>query len=397
MSDRDDDARLTPPPVALAIAAIGRQGAALLFALALVLAPASIALAAPVSGTEPVVSEPPRVLDTLPREAYEPHLEERAVEWETWDYAFWFPDGHRLLAQFRVTSAGPGRHHGVVVGIVVRPDRTTTLIRNSRPRGEWRFETRGDEVRLSLHRHDFVIGHERHRLRLQNRKGRFEIEAEATTPSVVLGPVRYARDERFELTLLAPRLRCRGVLQLTGEPALTLRDGWGIASHALSTLPDHRQALSALALHTFDAPEQVSALAFAAPHGRGQESFGWLLVSRVGRPLEVVSHFERHWGGAVREAEPPNYLWPRSVQLASAGGPTVQATISLLPIARFDLLSWIENALVRFVAGRVSHPVQYLFDADYTLRIGAEGQTPPRAGRGLALLSILNQPRAQWP
>ena len=79
--------------------------------------------------------------------------------------------------------------------------------------------------------------------------------------------MRYARDERFELTLVAPRLRCRGVLQLPGEPGLTLRDGWGIASHALSTLPDHLQALSTLALHTFDAPEQVSALAFAAPRG----------------------------------------------------------------------------------------------------------------------------------
>jgi hypothetical protein len=369
----------------------------LAIALALALTPVSMALAGPGPGADPLESDPPRVLDALPRGAYEPHLDERAVLTETWDYVFWFPDGHRLLAQFRITSAGPGRHHGVVVGIVVRPDRSATLFRNSRPRGEWSFETRPDEVRLSLHNHDFLVGQRRHRLRLQNRKGRFEIEAEATTPSVVLGPVPYAPDERFELTLLAPRLRCRGVLQMPGEPALALRDGWGIASHALSTLPDHLQALSTLALHTFDAPEQVSALAFAAPRGRGQESFGWLLVSREGRPLEVVAHRGRRWGGAVREAESPHYLWPRSLQLTGEDGLQAGATVSLTPIARFDLLTLIENPVVRFFAGRVSHPVESLFDADYTLRAGAETQATPRTGRGLALLSILNQPRTQWP
>jgi hypothetical protein len=366
-------------------------------ALALALAPAPLALAFPGPGAEALVSGPPRVTDMLPREAYEPHLDERAVVWETWDYVFWFPDGHRLLAQFRITSAGPGRHHGVVVGIVVRPDRAATVLRNSRPRREWSFEARPDEVRLSLHTHDFVVGRRRHRLRLKNRKGRFEIEAEATTPSVVLGPVWYGPGERFELTLLAPRLRCRGVLQLPGEPALTLRDGWGIASHALSTLPDHLQAQSTLALHTFDAPEQVTALAFAAPRGRGRESFGWLLLSREGRPLEVVKHFGRLWGGAVREAEPPHYLWPRSLQLTGEDGRQGGAAVSLTPIVRYDLLTWIENPVVRFLAGRVSHPVERLFDADYTLRVGDEAHALPRVGRGLALLSIQNQPIPQWP
>ena len=367
-------------------------------AVALTLASGSTSLAGPAPGPlPPLVSAAPRVVDALPRDAYEPHLAERAIEWETWDYVFWFPDGHRLLAQFRVTSAGPGRQHGVVVGIVVRPDRSTTLIRNSRPRGEWRFEAQADEVRLSLHTHEFLIGRERHRLRLKNRMGRFEIEAEATTPKVVLGPVRYAGGERFELTLLAPRLRCRGVLQLKGEPALELRDGWGIASHALSTLPDRLQAASTLALHTFDAPEQVSVLAFAAPRGRGQQSFGWLLVSRAGRPLQVVSRFGTRWGGALREGEPPHYLWPRSLELTAAGGLPAQATIALTPIARFDILSWIDNALVRLLAGRLSHPVQRLFDADYSLRLDADERATPRLGRGVALLSILNQPRAQWP
>ena len=49
------------------------------------------------------------------------------------------------------------------------------------------------------------------------------------------------------------------------------------------------------------------------------------------------------------------------------------------------------------MAGRVSHPVEQVFDADYTLRLGTEPDVTRLAGRGLALLSILNQPRAQWP
>jgi hypothetical protein len=282
--------------------------------------------------------------------------------------------------------------------MVVLPDRTTRLIRNSRPRDEWSYELAEDEVRLSLHTHRFSVGQRRHRVQLRNRHGRFEIEAEATTPSVELGPVRYSRDDRYELALLAPRLRCQGFVQFPGEAAVTLGDGRGIALHALSTLPNHRQALAVAALHSFDQPTQLSMLAFAAPRGSGQESVGWLLVSREGRSVEVVPSFDRRWADATRDRDEPNYLVPRTLQLSSGRPPSLEARVSLRLVERFDLLSWINSAIGRFLAGRVSHPVQYLFDADYELRVAAEPRTPPITGRGFAMLSILNQPRAQaWP
>lgn len=315
------------------------------------------------------------------------------MEWESWDYAFSFPGGWRLLAQFQITNAGPGRRHGLVTAVIVEPDGSTRLLRNSRPRERWRWETSADQVRVELHTHLFAMGPARHELSLRHRMGRFEVTALPAAPAVDLGRVSGPGGSAFELAVLASRLRARGSVQLPGRPALELRDGWGVASRSRSTVPVHRQMLGSVALHTFDPSAQISLFALAPPEP-GQP-FGWLLLVREPGTVEVTRAVERHWSGAVREDESPRYSTPRWLDLRTGSG-LAEAHVRLQPLARYDVLGWIQNRIVRWLAGRVSHPVQYVFEADYALRAGPRpGETA--SGRGLLLLSILDQPRAEWP
>jgi hypothetical protein len=355
---------------------------------------AVLAFAAPARAQSArVTTMVPRVVDVAPLSDYRPHLDDRALEGEVWDYACWFPSGHRLFAQFQVTNAGPGRQTGLVAGIVIFPDQTTRLIKNSRPRAEWSFDVRGDEVTLSLARHVFEIGPRRHHVHIEGRTDRFDFEAQATLPAVLMGPVRYGDRDTYDMSVLAPRFRVTATVQVAGKSPITLTDGWGVALHSTSTLPDQQQALAIARFHTFDQPTQISMFAFTVPGERGGGRVGWLLAIRDGR-IDLAPVFDRQFGGEVKETEDPGYSSPRTLWLKGSALSGIEASTSLTLAARFDIIDWINTALGRFVARRRFHPVEYVFDAPYELKTSAGTTT----GQGLALLWILNQPRgAPWP
>ncbi len=337
----------------------------------------------------------PQVIGTAPRSLYSPHLDDRRVTQETWDYVFWFPSGHRLLAQFQVTDSGPGSRMGLVAALIVFPDKTTRLIKNSRPRGEWQQQVSGADVRLTLVRHVFEFNAARHRIHIEgdSQPAAFDVDAEAISPAVSLGTVRYpgGRDW-YEMAILAPRVRATATLRLDGRPPVTLGGGGGIVLHSTATLADYNQALSVFRLHTFDKPVETSLISFLAPDGRNGTPVGWLLLMRDGQPPEIRRAADRQYSEFVKEREDPGYTSPRRVQIRGTG---VDTTVGLSLFARLDIVGWINSALGRFVARRFFHPVQYLFDGRYELRVGSDA---PVAGTGFGLLWILNQPKTpSWP
>ena len=335
--------------------------------------------------------EPSQILGTPVVSSYRPHLDERAIEGETWDYVFWFPSGHRLIVQFQITNAGPGRHAALLAALVVFPDHTTRLIKNSRPSGEWHFDVRGNDVRLSLVRHVLDVGPSEYRVHVESEGGpRFDVTARAVVPAVRLGPVRYAGKDRYDLVVLAPRVQCTATLEADGKTA-ALTDGGGIVLHSDSTLADYDQALNVMRLHTFDRPLQSSLLSFVPPE-RGAAPVSWLLLMRDNQPPEVVPMPGRRFRDLVKEPEDPGYASPRRVEIAS-GDRLVDARVSLSLIGRFDIINWINTAFARFIARRFYHPVQYLFDASYDLNVGSGTSRTAVSGKGFGLLWILNQPK----
>jgi hypothetical protein len=359
-----------------------------------VLCVALVAAALPVSVVGQMRAEPAQLLGTPPVSSYRPHLDDRAIDGETWDYVFWFPSGHRLIVQFQITNAGPGRRTALLAALVVLPDHTTRLVKNSRPNGEWRSEVSGNDVRLSLVRHVLNIGPVEHRVHVDSDgvPARFDVVARAIVPAVRLGSVHYSGSDRYDLLVLAPRVQCTATLEIDGGPPLTLTGGGGIVLHSDSTLADYDQALSVMRLHTFDRPLQSSLLSFVPPE-RGAAPMSWLLLMRDNQPPEVVAMPGRAFGDLVKEREDPGYTSPRRLEIAAAGDDPVAARVSLSLVGRFDIISWINTAIGRFLARRFYHPVQYLFDASYELHAGSGASQTSVSGKGFGLLWILNQPK----
>jgi hypothetical protein len=279
--------------------------------------------------------------------------------------------------------------------MIVFPDKTTRLIKNSRPREEWSYEVRNTEVHVSLVDHVFDIGAARHRLHIESRVARFDVDAESVTPAVVLGPVHYADRDRYELTVLAPRVRCTATFHLEGQAPIALTGGGGIALHSVSTLPDWDQALNVTRLHTFDRPVESSYLSFSVPGRRSGQSVGWLLTMSEGGPIDVARTVDHQYSDLVKDRENPGYMSPRRVHVTGRDARAVDATHSLALVGRFDILGWINTALGRFVARRFFHPVQYLFDTDYELHVGSGTDRTTVSGRGFGLLWILRQSREE--
>jgi hypothetical protein len=150
--------------------------------------------------------------------------------------------------------------------------------------------------------------------------------------------------------------------------------------------------LNVMRLHTFDRPLQSSLLSFVPP-GRTTVPMAWLLLMRDGQPPDVTAMPRREFADLSKEQEDPGYTSPRRVQFTAAGAFQVDGQTSLSLIGRFDMVSWINTAIGRFMARRFYHPVQYLFDTSYELHAGSGGEGPSTTGKGFGLLWILNQPK----
>jgi hypothetical protein len=118
---------------------------------------------------------------------------------------------------------------------------------------------------------------------------------------------------------------------------------------------------------------------------------------RQGRGV-VTPIARREYDGFVRETETPRYRSPRALRATGAAPHAMEATLSLSLAARFDIISWINTAIGRFLARRIFHPIQYVFDVQYALRTASAESAPVTGTNGVALLWILNQPKdALWP
>ncbi len=114
--------------------------------------------------------------------------------------------------------------------------------------------------------------------------------------------------------------------------------------------------------------------------------------------VNVAPIARREYGGFVKDAEEPGYSSPRSLHVVGEPSHPLEATLALSLAARFDIISWINSAIGRFLARRIFHPIQYVFDVEYDVRTPAGGATSVHGTNGVALLSILNQPKnAVWP
>ena len=75
-------------------------------------------------------------------------------EWysEGWDQIFYFEDGSLLATQMTILNLGFGSHHAGVFTMLVTPDGTKTIIKQSRSNREWEFADNTLDIQIANHR-----------------------------------------------------------------------------------------------------------------------------------------------------------------------------------------------------------------------------------------------------
>ncbi|HLA76886.1 MAG TPA: hypothetical protein VJU18_04820 [Vicinamibacteria bacterium] len=334
----------------------------------------------------------------LAPDQYRPRFDPGGQAWESWEYAFRFPNGYTLLAQFQISNLGLGSHRGLVVGIILGPDGRSTLIKNGRARDSWTYEAPGQGCTLKIAKHVLSLEPPRHRLHVQNSQGEFTVEAESLTPSLRAGRIRLDASRFYDLTVLAPRLKARGSARFPGGPLLDLGEGVGVALRSYSNLADYQQAASVFRFHSFDPGVQLSLAEITTTAKHGSERLGFLWMVRGSRVVFRSYDVDRRFTLTRRDAAGPGYPVPQALTLgAGRPDPAVSGQAKLELRRRDDLLGWLDSALVRFVVRQFSHPVQYVFDAEYAFDVETGGVREKLTGRALALCSILNHPRKDRP
>jgi hypothetical protein len=171
-----------------------------------------------------------------------------------------------------------------------------------------------------------------------------------------------------------------------------LGEGTGIMVQTRSNVADYDRALAMFAFHSLDGPAGLSYLEFTDAQAR--ERLGLLLLVEEGHVSAWPGPVARSYEGLAAEATSPKYPLPSAFTLASAD---VVGRGALRLLRRDDLLAQISSPIFRFVMRQVTHPVQYVFSADYRFSVGRGGNTRMLSGSGLASLAILNPPPASRP
>lgn len=358
---------------------------------------------APVVADEPPLrfTDGPRTLEALPASLYQPAFLTDGDASETWDYAFYFEETrHLLLAQFMVTNLGPGDHRGAALGWILPADGEPGIVRNSRKRSEWSLDVTADAMRMGVGNHVLQIEHPRHVVQVNHgKRGTFQLEATASTPPFRLGRIDYGRGEFLDLALLAPRLRAHGMVQMPGQPAVTLRDGVGVALYRGTTVAERDRMVGALRFDSFQGDRQVSLFELTASKSRAHQRLAALLVLQ-GASIEYhATGFERQFIDVAREAEQPGYPLPGGFAFRHvAGDRRVVGQADLELLRRDDVLSFVNGGLTRFFARMSlrSRPVGYRFRADYDLDLRLGDEASRAAGVGLATLTLVNAPPPGW-
>lgn len=336
--------------------------------------------------------EPFQIFDGLPVSAIAPRLMNDGEAWESWDYLFYFDNGYRLMCQFQITNQGPGKHRGIAIGLIVAPDGRVALLKNGRSRKNWTFDISSNSVNLSIAKHRLSIQHPYHRIHMENSRGRMEIEAISTLKPIAPGRIHYRDDKFYHLLFMAPRMKIKATIQFPGEPEVNLGEGQGFAIYSYSNKNDFKQASAWLRFTTFNESLNLIYWEMVYTRERRYQYVPFLLISRDRDILYLSSQPNRTYFGFHKDKEKPHYVIPSGLNLeAHSENISVRGSVRFKPRHRFDLLNWIDSGVVRFLVKRSTHPVQYLYESDYTFDIVLEGKTMHLKGAGFARMAILNK------
>jgi hypothetical protein len=265
-----------------------------------------------------LVLEPPQSV-TVPAKAYQPHYLMGNNLSEIWDYRLSFPNGYLLNCRFMITSFGPGERTGLVLLYILPPKGNTVVIKNSRKWRDWKDQTTSGGPQFTIAKNSLRVDLPNHRLHIENEKGTLDLELMNTVEPFNPGRILYSPQDWYDLTLVAPRLKASGSLELPNQEPVALENGRGTATHIVSNIPDNRQTVSVFRFDSFDASTEFSVYELTTTETHRFQRIGFLTTFQNDRIAIHSKDFTRKFPDLVPDSNYKDYLVPRSFTLDHTG------------------------------------------------------------------------------
>jgi hypothetical protein len=287
---------------------------------------------------------------------------------ETWDFAFVFESGERLLLRFVLTNLGPGERNAAAVWHWI--DRSGAVVEydNGQRKGGWSLEQDNRVVHIK----SSVLDLRRPTLRVRMTKKRAQIDLAIELPAAPLH-VAIDGDDRFELW--ATHAKVRGSYWKRGMA--DKQEVRGTGSLFYSWVGDEGRELRRVEFVSFDPGSKIYATTMLWEDGAPD---GWAFFEAADGSRRVTHDV------VACPASGDDYVWPERILI---DGEKTRAEIRVdPPFLRYDALSGLPGAIGVFVRW-VYQPMRLWSEASLTID---EAEAAPIRG---ALRSTFGNPLAK--
>ncbi len=270
---------------------------------------------------------------------------------------------------------------------ITLPDGRELRTKEELKKGEWSAEKQGGNFTLKLGKHTVTGDLRKWTVRVQGEGYEAELVYEAQVPAwrPQSGRTYFGSDKSlyFDLTLLSPRAEVTANVKVGAETFALKGLGWG--SHSQANVEPHRQAKRWLTLRSHSGAWVVWVNEFVTTSMFGEVRVPWLLVAKGRKVLFQSFNYTLTAKETKTDEKHPNrYTMPMAFVIdAQDGANTLKLAVKARKLkARKDQLERL-SAIERAVVSKVSQPITYELDADYSLEMTIDGQPLAHKARGV--------------
>ena len=326
---------------------------------------------------------PPPPLDPAAR------LPSGGSAFEYWDLTAQLDSGHRVVARFLISNAGPGDQLGAALGYLIQPDGTHQKFKNGRTRSNWKLSS--DRLFLDIGSSHLDLHHPEGRLQISKSNVKIDLGfrhagGESVPPEVL--------PEGYQLELLAAAAPIQGTIWLKGLPEPIPVRGQVALVHSWSRRAEQKLLLRRIEFFSLSREHPMYLLDLTTPKGKRTR---WFHLTGSQDREATASHetllsrsnFELRLEGSLAD-EKGAYWTPQEMQLnAAALGGQIELGATLM---RHNPLGPIPM-VVRWLVSRGMRPQQVWATSRYDVTVSpSRGSSALQyQGSGVTMVTFLNR------
>lgn len=321
-------------------------------------------------------------------------------EWysEGWDQIFYFPDGSLIVSQITVLNIGFGGHHAGVFSMLVAPDGTKTIVKQSRSNRDWEFS--GAELGLEVADHRLNGRPPEYRVLIRKPPDEVDIAFESLTEAWRLGKTQERDDDFQYVSFYAPIADASGRYRLekgagsNPEQWHDLEGGRGFAVRYVNSIGLHELISSATRIVDLERSTVSFVIYTSVDNSGGAQNH--LALFQDGRVVHESKGFELQTSGLPESADNDSRDIPDNYTIdIEQDDFTLTGTVKIEKfLARVDPVDSLKP-FVRTIVKLLNTPIQYRYLAKYDLDYTSGGQTARLQGQALLDHMVLRHERKQ--